>query len=710
MPADRAMRDRLFSLGAMVHIAFGLPGDLSAQVADPTGRWVGGVTTEADYAAAVVHVRQGTDGLQASLTYPNQRRAGLAFDRLAVDGIRVRMEREGAEVWDGTISGNVFRGAFESGTEAGTFELLRAPEIPTASLRAFEGVYRRPDGHRIRIAHLSRVADELLSYFDEATGEDRWLVPTSDSTFVAGPTFEQPLPVERWATFRRDAQGRALLAWRRGDQPESIAHRVDLALDTIQVAAEVRAFLKERDVPGASVAIITRDGVNWADAFGFADLGSSRAAAIRTPYQIGSVTKVFTASLLLRLRDRGLLELDDPLRKWLLEGVPLPTSRRGPAEITLRHLLTHSAGLPANPVNRRDVDGVMQPYSVAELYAGLRATHLRSSPGQEWYYSNLGYALLGHVVQRVTGRPFEEALRAELLQPLGMQETVIQPTPDVAARLATHYWPEDSVRVPRPRWVFGEIGGFGGLTTTVPDLASFVAFELGSVTVSRPPLSPEAIAESQRPHYVFDGWRQAMGLGWWVRRDPQLGTVVHHGGEVDGHSSYVALSRTHDVGVIVLANLGGSTAEALGERLLGRAIEAARSSGVPTRDQAFALYLDADWADAAWALETVGAARPTDGVVWLRLGIARFQSNLFDAAEGAFEHAATLDFFPQNAMYYLARIRSLRGDANGAFDWLRRAIAGGFPASQARTAPEFEVLKPDPRWASLSGSALEPRR
>jgi CubicO group peptidase (beta-lactamase class C family) len=675
---------------------------------DPTGRWVGGVITGDDYAAVVLRMWKDDDELRASLAYPNQRRAGLGFDRVSGDGARIRMHREHeSEVWNGDISGNVFRGAFQSAGEHGTFELLHVAEVSTARLRSLEGVYGWPDGKRIRIAYLPRVTDELLSYFDETTGEDQWLFPTTDSTFIAGPTFEQPLPERRRVIFRRGSGGQTRLAWRRDGKPEVSADRIGLALDTTAVASEVRAFLAERDAPSVAVAVVTAQGVVWSGAFGLADRDASRAATLETPYQIGSVTKVFTAALLLRLRDRGLLQLDDPLGKWLPSDVQLPT---GPAGITLRHLLTHSAGLPGDPVNRQDVDGVMQPYSVRELYAGLRETHLRAAPGREWYYSNLGYALLGHVIERVTGRPFEAVLKSDLLAPLDMLHSSITLEPEAEASLASHYWPEDTIRRRHSRWVFGEVAAFGGLATTATDLAKFVAFELGDPAAVDPPLSRETVAESQRPQYVFDGWRQAMGIGWWVRRDPEVGTIVHHGGEVDGHSSYVALSRTHGVGVIVLANLGGPTATDLGEQVLRRTIESARVSGLATRDQAFVLYLDADWADAAWALATVAGARPTDGVAWLRLGVARYRLNRFTVAAEAFERAAALDFFPQQAMYYLARIRSIRGDPDGAFDWLRRAIDAGLgDRGQIERTPELEPLHRDPRWAPLLDSASEKR-
>jgi CubicO group peptidase (beta-lactamase class C family) len=618
------------------------------------------------------------------------------------------MQRDGGqEVWDGAITEHLFRGAFRNAEESGTFELLRVPELPTARLRTLEGTYRWPDGKRIRIAHLSRVTDELLCYFDEATGEDQWLFPLNDSTFIAGPTFEQPLPERRRATFRQDVRGRTRLVWQRDEQPELNAERADLALDTGALSTEIRQFLDERDVPSASIAIVTRQGVAWASAFGFADRESSRVATLDTPYQIGSVTKVLTAALLLRLRDKGLLRFDDSLSRWLPPGVQLPPGATGESEITIRHLLTHSAGLPGDPVNRRDVDGVMQPYSVADLYAGLQATYLRSAPGREWFYSNLGYALLGHVIERVTGRSFEDALRGELLTPLGMNETSVRLTPETELRLAVHYWPEDTVRQRRPRWVFGEVAGFGGLTSTTDDLVKFVTFELGGTTGENPPLSSAAIAESQRPQYLFDGWRQAMGIGWWIRRDPQLGTILHHGGEVDGHSSYAAMSKTHGIGVIVLTNLGGSTATDLGEQLLRRVIAAARASAVPTRSEAFALFFDADWADAAWALDTVAAARPTDGVAWLRLGLARYRLNQFSAAVPAFERAATLDFLPQEAMYHLARIESIRGAADAAFAWLRRALDAGLSARQIGTTPEFAPLHTDPRWTTVAGPEVE---
>jgi CubicO group peptidase (beta-lactamase class C family) len=121
----------------------------------------------------------------------------------------------------------------------------------------------------------------------------------------------------------------------------------------------------------------------------------------------------------------------------------------------------------------------MEPYSVAELYQGLALTTLTCFPGIPWQYSNYGFALLGHALERAPGRPYEALLHEQLLQPLGMGDTKVSLTAGDLERFAAHDWPKGP-RVERQRWVFGEVCAFAGVALTVPDRARFVAMHPGA--------------------------------------------------------------------------------------------------------------------------------------------------------------------------------------------------------------------------------------
>src|SRR5690606_19162678 len=134
-------------------------------------------------------------------------------------------------------------------------------------------------------------------------------------------------------------------------------------------------------------------------------------------------------------------------------------------------------GLPGNPPNRVDIEGVMQPYSVAQLHASLSdPSFTLQAYGRN--YSNWGFAILGHIVERAAGESFEDVLDARIFAPLGMRDSGIALTDNDERRLAVHYWPEDASPVPRPRWVFGEVAAFGGITSTASDLAKFLAYQI----------------------------------------------------------------------------------------------------------------------------------------------------------------------------------------------------------------------------------------
>lgn len=483
-----------------------------------------------------------------------------------------------------------------------------------------------------------------------------------------------------------------------GEAPAAARYRPDIST----IDSRIDQLVTQRNIPGAVVGIVDRDGLIWAKAYGYADLGARVRATVDTRYQIGSVTKVFTATLILKLRDRGQLGLDDPVSKWLQPGARTPGALPGGRPyISIRDLLTHTSGLPRDPVNRVDLDGVMQPYSLAALYDGLRTTELNSPTGVVADYSNLGFGLLGHIAERVAGRPYEQALSEEVLLPLGMENTSVTLTPAQEARLARAYWFADQARAPQKRWAFGEISGFGGLTSTVPDLARFVAFQMRAGNDETGPLSAASRAEMQRPQADWQASLQ-FGFAWQILHHRGLGDVITHGGEVDGYSSYVAFSPALGVGVIVLTNLGGPTSGELGDRVLATVVSDARNQAPATPDRAVDLYRRGDWANAAWAYGKLARQAPTDGQAQYRLGMSLYNIDRFDAALPALEAARANGYDAGTVLYAIGRVHAVRGDRDLAFASLTAAAEAGFRSIYAlEIAPEFQQLRADSRWEPL---------
>jgi CubicO group peptidase (beta-lactamase class C family) len=282
-----------------------------------------------------------------------------------------------------------------------------------------------------------------------------------------------------------------------------------------------------------------------------------------TIFEIGSITKVFTGLLLADLAEQGLVGLDDPLASYLPTSVPVPTV--GDRPITLGDLAGHAGGLPRNPAGtlRRWLRDRRNPHaglSVEELYAGLARTRLRRQPGERVKYSNLGAGLLGQALARAAGQPYETLVRERICGPLGMPDTVVAPTGEQTARLATGYTRR---RRPAPPLQLPALVGAGALRSTATDLLGFLAANLDP---ARTPLAAQ-IERTQRPR-LQAAKRVEVGLGWLIAHPPgAAGPVLWHNGGTSGFRSFIAAARETRTAVVVLSNTARSV-DRLGLRLL----------------------------------------------------------------------------------------------------------------------------------------------
>ncbi|WP_405972958.1 beta-lactamase family protein [Streptomyces sp. NBC_00988] len=259
-------------------------------------------------------------------------------------------------------------------------------------------------------------------------------------------------------------------------------------------------------------------------------------------YRIGSITKTFTAVLVLRLRDEGVLDLGDPLEKHL--------PGTGAGEATIAQLLAHTSGLAAEspaPWWER-TPGSLRP----ELRDVLGEQPLLHPVGRRFHYSNPGYSVLGALVEELRGAPWEDVLRREVLEPLGLDRTSAQPQAPHAGGWAVHPWAD--ALLPEPAEDLGRMASAGQLWSTTGDLARFAVFlahgddrVLGaeSVREMRTPAAPAEAAD------VVDG--SAYGLGLQVQhRDGRL--LVGHSGSLPGFLANLTISLADDVSAVVLAN------------------------------------------------------------------------------------------------------------------------------------------------------------
>jgi CubicO group peptidase (beta-lactamase class C family) len=324
-----------------------------------------------------------------------------------------------------------------------------------------------------------------------------------------------------------------------------------------RIEAEIARSMHDNEVPSYSVAILRGGDVVYSRSFGSLRLTTHQPATPDTLYNIGSVTKTFTAMLLMILRDAGTVALDDEVTEHLPDGLKMRRKRGIP---TLLQLATHTGGMPRDAANRSK-----QGYGVQDLYKGLATARLERPTGKQWSYSNFGYDLLGHAMEHAAGESFEDLLKKHIFEPLGMRDSKIVLGDEDLDRFAAHYWIEDSQRTERPRWVWTEVAGSGGISTTLNDMTKYVGFMLEGGDAAGGPLSSSSLEEILgAPIAEGPDGQLTQRIAWMGFNTAEKGPWYIHGGEVDGHSAYVSFSPKLELGIVVLSNLGGKTASELG--------------------------------------------------------------------------------------------------------------------------------------------------
>jgi CubicO group peptidase (beta-lactamase class C family) len=330
-------------------------------------------------------------------------------------------------------------------------------------------------------------------------------------------------------------------------------------IDDIAMLLEAKAasFVKEHRLPGVAAGVVVGDELAWFAGIGFADVASRRAPEDTTLYRIASITKTFTGTALLQLRDEGLLHLDDPAVAYLPE-LKDAVSPFGPIEtVTIRRMLSHESGLAGEPP---DTDWTIPTYEgdANRNLARIAETGPKIPPSIQQKYSNLAYQLLGEIVTRVGGVPYPDYVRTNIWEPLGMSGSAFEPMPEaLRPRRATGYMPRlfsDELEVSvEPPTVWAE----GGMWSSVSDLARWISFQLredGGERQGAQVLAGSTLKEMHTPRYLGDeAWTEAFCISWYAKRRGDLIWVQHSGG-LHGFITNVCFHPKDRVGAIALLN------------------------------------------------------------------------------------------------------------------------------------------------------------
>lgn len=320
--------------------------------------------------------------------------------------------------------------------------------------------------------------------------------------------------------------------------------------DDAAIAGVLDARVKAGKAMGLAVGITGPGGRRFIAA-GHRSAGDPRPPAIDSEFQIGSVTKLFTALILMDMVGRGEVRLDQPLADLLPRGVRVPA--RGGRQITLVDLATHTSGLPREAAFDDEIDGdPWNGFTEAELFKGLAKTPPDHDIGTGYVYSNLGYCLLADALARRAGEPWPTLAERRLLRPLGLSDTRVTLDAGQERRLLPGYG-EDLK--PVKRWRMDQaVAGIGGLNSTAGDLMGFLEAAMG---LRSTPLAPafKAMLTVRRPKPPQPGEFRAreVAIGWHIQHSGGGDAVWHDGGS-GGYRSFAGYNPALKTGVAILSN------------------------------------------------------------------------------------------------------------------------------------------------------------
>ena len=335
------------------------------------------------------------------------------------------------------------------------------------------------------------------------------------------------------------------------------------------VDALFKAQAEKAHYPGLVWGLVVDGKLVHIGSTGYANVQKKIAAGSNSVFRIASMTKSFTAMAILKLRDEGKLNLDDPASKYIPEMKNLRYATTDARPITIRDLLTHRAGFPEdNPWGDRQLAD-----SDEELLSMMKnGVSFSNVPGIAYEYSNFGFALLGTVVSNVSKQPYDQYITQNILKPLGMNHTYWEYTKVPDLQLARGYRWINSTWRDEALLGHGSFGAMGGLMTTIEDFAKYVAFHLSAWPPNNSPdngpIKRSSLREMHQPwnfgslnaNFKYPGGRacamaSAYGYGLRWERDCQDRTYVGHSGGLPGFGSQWRILPEFGIGIISFANL-----------------------------------------------------------------------------------------------------------------------------------------------------------
>jgi len=330
--------------------------------------------------------------------------------------------------------------------------------------------------------------------------------------------------------------------------------------------AQLAQDVAEDSIGSISAGVVVGNYVVWANGFGWADIEKQTPADAETIYRTGSISKSFTAVLMMQMAEKGYFKLDDPVEKYFPKINNLADRPESAKPLTFRHLASHTSGLSREPNLQGAASGPISQWE-DKILASIPKTSYLSLPEEKYSYSNIGFGILGLAVSRAAGKPFMDLVQEHIFGPLGMTRSFFILTDNHVPHLAMGYLKrgDGTVNAEFPAKEHAGRGykvPNGGIYSTVGDLSKFVAAMTGS-------LSARIFSEETRNEILKRQTPEGgggYGLGFSIRTDEDGFTSVGHGGSVAGYNAGMVFHPESKIGVVIFRNYNR------GKTNLGRSI------------------------------------------------------------------------------------------------------------------------------------------
>lgn len=317
----------------------------------------------------------------------------------------------------------------------------------------------------------------------------------------------------------------------------------------------IRDEMKKQNIPGICATVVRDGKIIRQGAYGFADLELLAPATTNSVFEIGSMTKQFTASLIMLLVEGGKVNLDERVGKYISEA---PETWKG---VTIRHLLTHTSGIPNYTNGIVFLSLSRNDYQTEKVYAMFAGRPLDFAPGEKWEYSNSNYYLLGMIIERVTGEDYWTFLNRRILQPLEMNHTRSTDPKTIIPGRVRGYLPAGEKLLNADPLTPSAGWAAGSLVSTIGDLAKWDA-----ALYKNEPIKQSLLQQMWTPAKLNDSKSTAYGFGWGVDMHRKHKNVSHGGGTV-GFSTFISRYPDDKITVVVLTNRGFANAGAIARRI-----------------------------------------------------------------------------------------------------------------------------------------------